>query len=130
MPTDQTTCTVYFDGSCPLCRREISYYQAQVGAQTISFVDVSSPDAELGPGLERAQSLARLHVRQRDGQLVSGAAAFASLWRALPRFGWLARIARLPGVLLLLEAGYRGFLVVRPFIHRLVGVRRKNTLVQ
>jgi predicted DCC family thiol-disulfide oxidoreductase YuxK len=130
MPTEQTTCTVYFDGSCPLCSREISYYQSQEGAQAISFVDVSSPDAELGPGLERAQSLARLHVRERGGQLVSGAAAFVSLWRTLPRLAWLARIAQLPGVLPLLEGGYRGFLVVRPFIHRLVGVRRKNTLVQ
>lgn len=130
MPAEKITCTVYFDGSCPLCTREISYYQAQVGAQAISFVDVSLPDAELGPGLERAQSLARLHVRDSAGQLVSGAAAFVSVWRSLPRFSWLARIARLPGVLLLLEGGYRGFLVIRPLMHRLVGVRRKNTLVQ
>ena len=130
MPTEQPTCTVYFDGSCPLCRHEISYYQAQVGAKEMSFVDVSSPDAELGPGLERAQSLARLHVRERGGQLVSGAAAFVSIWRALPRLAWLARTTLLPGVLLLLEKGYRGFLVVRPFTHRLFGVRRKNTLVQ
>lgn len=130
MLAEPMTCTVYFDGSCPLCRREISYYQAQEGAQAISFVDVSSPDAELGPGLERAQSLARLHVREHCGKLVSGAAAFVSVWRTLPRLAWLARIARLPGVLLLLEGGYRGFLIVRPFVQRLVGARRKISLVQ
>jgi predicted DCC family thiol-disulfide oxidoreductase YuxK len=116
-------CTVYFDGWCPLCRREISYYQRQTGGEAIRFVDVSQPDTQLGPGLERAHSLARFHARDANGRLVSGAQAFVMLWRELPRFAWLSHLARVPGALALLEGAYRGFLVVRPLLQRLLGDR-------
>ena len=48
--------------------------------------------------LSRQQALARFHVRRADGRLVSGAAAFVSLWQQLPRWRWAARLAGLPGV--------------------------------
>jgi predicted DCC family thiol-disulfide oxidoreductase YuxK len=58
--------------------------------------------------------MARLHLRQPDGALVSGAAAFAGLWRALPRWSWAGRLLGSGLGLWLLEAGYRAFLAVRP----------------
>lgn len=58
--------------------------------------------------------MARLHLRRPDGQLVSGAAAFTQLWRTLPRWAWLGRLLGSGPGLWLLEAGYRGFLRVRP----------------
>jgi hypothetical protein len=45
---------------------------------------------------------------------VSGAAAFVSIWRLLPRWRWAARIAAQPGAMAVLEGGYRLFLPVRP----------------
>ena len=53
-------------------------------------------------------------IRFSDGTLVQGAAAFAEVWSALPSWRWLARVARLPGVLPLLVLGYTGFLRLRP----------------
>ncbi|MCU0760755.1 MAG: demethoxyubiquinone hydroxylase family protein [Steroidobacteraceae bacterium] len=107
-------CTVYYDGACPLCSREIAHYQARAGADSIRWVDVARADAgALGADLERDAALARLHVRDADGRLVSGAAAFAAIWRRLPAYAWLARLASPPPVQWLLEGGYRGFLAVR-----------------
>jgi len=110
------TCTVYFDGACPVCRAEITHYQRQRGAEAIAWVDASSCDeAALGPGLDRAVVLSRFHVRGADGSLAAGAAAFIAIWRRLPAFAWLATLASFRPVLAVLEAGYRVFLRVRPW---------------
>ena len=108
--------TVFFDGACPLCRREIDFYRGQRGSGHIAWVDLSAapPDRPLAPGLDFAAAMARMHVMHPDGSLSSGAAAFAAIWRALPRFALLGRIASLPPVGFLLEIGYRLFLRVRP----------------
>lgn len=105
---------MYYDGACPVCRREIAHYQGRAGAEAILWVDASScaPEA-LGPGLTREAALARMHVRGADGSLVSGAAAFAALWRSLPGFRWLGRIVGAWPVAPLAEGGYRAFLLIR-----------------
>ncbi len=115
MSPDQTPpLTVYFDGECPVCSREIALYRRQEGASAIGWVDVSScPASMLGSGLTRDGALARLHVRTADGELASGALAFATLWRSIPRTAFLGRLASRRPVLILLEWGYRVLLVVR-----------------
>jgi demethoxyubiquinone hydroxylase (CLK1/Coq7/Cat5 family)/predicted DCC family thiol-disulfide oxidoreductase YuxK len=106
--------TVYFDGACPVCAREIAVYRRQRGAEACAWVDVTRcSDVDLGPGLTREAALARLHVRDGNGRLASGARGFAVLWRALPGTGWLGRLAAFGPMPWLLEAGYRGFLVLR-----------------
>lgn len=113
--------TVYYDGACPLCRAEIGHYKACRGADAVSFVDVSQPDADAGADLPREAALARFHVRDAHGRLVSGAAGFATLWSVLPGWRPAARIARLPVIRGILELAYRGFLPVRPYLARMVG---------
>ena len=109
--------TVMFDGSCPLCRREISLYQSLTPQHAVAWQDVSGPDTGLNQ-TERARYMARFHVRLEDGRMVSGAAAFVALWLVMPGWRWLGRMARLPGVTPVLELAYRGFLHVRPCLQR------------
>jgi|28_taG_2_1085356.scaffolds.fasta_scaffold00720_5 predicted DCC family thiol-disulfide oxidoreductase YuxK len=111
---DQSRTTVYYDGSCPLCSVEIGHYASCAGADRLMFVDVSDPNAGLGDDLTRQNALERFHVRRPDGVLLSGARGFTELWGTLPKWRWLARVARLPGVISLLELAYRGFLPIRP----------------
>jgi len=106
--------TVYFDGGCPVCSREIALYQRQAGASAIGWVDATScPASGLGDGLTRENALARLHVRTADGELASGALAFATLWKSIPRTALLGRLASRQPLLAILEAGYRVLLVLR-----------------
>lgn len=90
-------------------------YRRQPGADGVRWVDITRCEAaELGPDLSRDAAAARLHLRRTDGSLVSGAAAFTELWRYLPHWSSLGRLFGSGAGLWLLEAGYRGFLFLRP----------------
>ncbi|MFG6465272.1 thiol-disulfide oxidoreductase DCC family protein [Roseateles sp. BYS87W] len=109
--------TVYFDGACPVCRREIAHYRQGSGEHALNWVDAAAcPPGDLGPALSRPQALARLHLRLPDGQLVHGAAAFLAMWAALPDHprlaAWARRLNR-PAVVAVLDAAYSAFLRVR-----------------
>lgn len=119
--TARAPLTVYFDGSCPLCQREIGFYRRMPAAQALGWVDVSQP-AELGAGLDCRAAMARFHVRDANGQLFSGAAAFSRLWRQLPGWRWLGWLSAVPPVSWLAELAYRLFLPVRPWLQR--GLKR------
>lgn len=110
---------VYFDGSCALCSVEIGHYARQRGAQRLCFVDASAPGAQTGDDLSRDAAMRRFHVRRADGQLLSGARAFVTIWETLPAWRPLARLARVSGVIVLLEGAYRLFLPVRPLLSRI-----------
>jgi predicted DCC family thiol-disulfide oxidoreductase YuxK len=105
--------TVYFDGSCPLCRAEIGYYRRKDLSGALCFIDVSHPDALVPDSLTQRRAMERFHVRTGDGALLSGAAAFVEIWARLPCWRWAARAAALPGILALLEFSYRLFLPTR-----------------
>jgi demethoxyubiquinone hydroxylase (CLK1/Coq7/Cat5 family) len=112
------TLTVLYDGGCPLCRREIAHVQGlakQCEGSALCFVDISSEaEGSVTHAAERQALLARFHVQRSDGSRLSGAAAFTAMWSRLPGWRWLAKLARLPGMLTLLEGAYRVFLKLRP----------------
>jgi predicted DCC family thiol-disulfide oxidoreductase YuxK len=110
--------TVLYDGACPLCRREIGIYRGLRTSAPVCFADVSDAAQPLLPGTTREQLMARFHVRDADGRLLSGAQAFLALWETLPGWRWLARVGRLPGVAWAMERVYRLFLRVRPVLQR------------
>lgn len=117
------TLTVLYDGECPLCRREIAHVEGlaqRSGDSALCFVDISGGvGAQDSFAADRAALLARFHVQRADGSRLSGAAAFVAMWNRLPGWRWLARLARLPGVLVMLEWAYRGFLHGRPLLQML-----------
>ena len=107
----QSPLTVYYDGACPVCRREIGFYQRRTGPE-VSYCDVAL-EACPAPGLTREEALARFHVRQADGALVSGAAAFLALWRETPGFRMASRVLSVRPIVALLDVAYAGFLHLR-----------------
>lgn len=107
---------VFYDGQCPLCRREIAAMRRLDRRGAIGFVDIADPQASCP--IDRSAALARFHVEE-DGQMLSGAAAFAAMWRAIPLLRPLGLAARNRVVLGLLERLYLRFLRVRPRLQRL-----------
>ncbi|MEE4173706.1 MAG: DUF393 domain-containing protein [Xanthomonadales bacterium] len=110
--------TVWYDGACPLCLREIGLMRRLDTRDAIDFIDVHEGR---GCPLDPEVLLARFHAREGQGSLVSGAAAFAAMWRAIPLLRPLGLLARNRFVLAALEKAYVMFLRVRPRLQRLAG---------
>ena len=119
-----TKLIVWHDGSCPLCRREIAVMRRLDRRGAIDFVDVTQTQASSCP-IDPADLLARFHASE-DGRLLSGAAAFAAMWRAIPLLRPLGLAARTPWVLVLLERIYMSFLRVRPRLQRVFADGRRT----
>ena len=119
--------TVLYDGACPLCSREISFYRRQRGAAGITWLDVSqAPNGTLPPSLSRQDALARFHVVKANGEIASGAAAFVALWSALPAFGVVGWLFRPRWATSLLERAYLMFLHIRPRLHSILARRSER----
>lgn len=107
---------VWYDGACPLCLREIALMRRLDSGGAITFVDVAQ-GADPACPVDQRELLARFHAEE-NGQIVSGAAAFAAMWRAIPLLRPLGVLARNGLVLRGLEAAYLRFLKIRPRLQR------------
>lgn len=112
--------TVWFDSSCPLCQREIAFMRRLDKRGAINFIDACDP---LGVcPVDRAELLARFHAEEA-GKLLSGAAAFAAMWRAIPLLRPLGLLAGWRPLTPMFDAAYRRFLRIRPRLQRLARSR-------
>lgn len=108
--------TVWYDSACPLCIREIGLMRKLDRRGAIRFVDAQSAnDCPIGT----RELLERFHAQEQGQPVVSGAAAFAAMWRAIPALRPIGLLAQYRPVLWVLERLYGGFLVVRPALQRL-----------
>ncbi len=108
--SDEMRTTMFYDGGCPLCRREIAHYRRLDRAGRVRWLDIARDAHEIeGLGVPLHDAMARLHVRDRSGRLVSGAWAFAAVWEELPHYRWLSRLLRGLRLLPLVDIAYRRF---------------------
>jgi len=117
MPDTLTMVTVWYDAGCPLCRREIALMRRLDRRRRIAFVPI---DEHAACPIDPAVLLARFHAREGD-VLLSGAAAFAAMWRAIPLLRPFGLLARRPLIAGWLERAYLRFLRCRPRLQRWVG---------
>ncbi len=80
--------------------------------RAVTFIDVAKAGGTCPT--DRRLVLERLHAQEGDGPIVSGATAFAALWRAIPLLRPLGLAARDAMILRLLEWAYLLFLRWRP----------------
>lgn len=111
--------TLYFDGDCPLCAREIGMLRRHATPQRLLLVDIAAADFDpmpLGVSLNAMQD--RLHARWADGEWVLGLDASLWSWEAAGLRSWVAPLRWRP-LRPLLEWGYRLFCRLRPHLARL-----------
>ena len=100
---------VFFDGACPLCRREIAWLRRRDQSGRIRFTDIAQSDFVAGKlGVEHDQLIAEIHGRLPDGSWLRGVEVFRRLYEAI---GWnvAVGVSRWPGVRQALDAAYRVF---------------------
>ena len=114
-PVHPPAVTVWYDSECPLCVREIALMRRLDRQGAVRFINIQNAT---GCPLDASTLLARFHAQELGQPLVSGAAAFAAMWRAIPALRPLGLIARSAAVLWLLERLYLVFLKVRPRLQR------------
>ncbi|MEM7278040.1 MAG: DUF393 domain-containing protein [Pseudomonadota bacterium] len=118
---DQTL-TVYYDKSCPVCRREIEGLDEATRGTKLKLVDCSlsayADDHAEQDNISRKQMLDALHIRDAKGEWHSGIGAFSVLYRhvGLKRFGSLLSSKTLAP---LLNGFYRWFARNRMAINRM-----------
>ena len=89
--------TVYYDGKCGLCRREIEYYKRVAPADQFVWLDIATDPAGLADlGITQSDALRRLHARDASGTMFVGVAAFIAIWQGLNYWRYLAMIINLP----------------------------------
>ncbi|MDX2102163.1 MAG: DCC1-like thiol-disulfide oxidoreductase family protein [Alphaproteobacteria bacterium] len=99
---------IWYDSQCPVCAYEVGVYRKMEGGSAMTWIDANTL-----PEDERAEKLARMHVRRADGRVARGGEAFLEIWRGLPRFAWAARVLDNRVGRALLRGFYTTFLVVR-----------------
>jgi len=115
-----TDITVYYDGECPLCRREMSMYKSLSCSTDISYIDIEAANFDCNDlVLKKKQLKSRFHIK-KNGLFLSGGYAFAELWKHYPKLRFLNIIfsSRLMGFLL--DKTYNVFLILRPLLQSLV----------
>ena len=89
--------TVYYDGKCGLCRREIEYYKRVAPPGGFLWQDIANDPTSLTDlNVSQADALRRLHARDAAGTVYVGVAAFIAIWQGLNYWKYLALIFKLP----------------------------------
>ena len=56
--------TIFFDGGCPLCKREVDFLQSRYQEAYLKFIDINNSDLsfELEYGIIYKQAMEKIHV--------------------------------------------------------------------
>ncbi|MAH78608.1 MAG: thiol-disulfide oxidoreductase [Rickettsiales bacterium] len=88
--------TVFFDGKCNLCSKEINYYKKRDLEKKFHWIDITlAKDKLKNYGISYNESLMFLHIINKKGQTQVGVQAFITIWSELKYWRVLAKIINL-----------------------------------
>ena len=113
--------TVYFDGKCPICRREIDLMKKFNRKDDLRFIDFSDASFQsTDPDLNTCDFARVIHARWSDGTVITGVEVFREMWEAIG-LGVLSRFSRLSPINGLLVKAYGWFAKNRLWLTKRAG---------
>ena len=118
--------TIFFDGGCPLCKREVDFLQSKNQKGALSFIDINTSDfsSDLKYGITYKQAMDRIHAMKSDGSVIKDIKVFQEAY-SLIGLGWIYAPTKLPILDKFIEfiyglwAKYRLKITFRPSIEKL-----------
>ena len=89
--------SVFFDGKCNLCSKEINYYQRIAPKNTFNWVDITKTPGELDKfEIKLSDGLRLMHVADSNGNISTGVDAFIIMWKQIKYWKILGLFVSLP----------------------------------
>ena len=89
--------TVFYDGKCGLCSKEINHYRKIAPKGIFDWQDITESDEKLKiEGISLPEGLKILHAKDNDGKIHLGVKAFILIWKQLKWWNLLAKFISLP----------------------------------
>ena len=102
--------SVFFDGKCNLCSKEINYYRRIAPKNTFNWVDITKIPGELDKfEIKLSDGLRLMHVADSNGNISTGVDAFIIMWKQIKYWKFLGLFVSLPIVKQIANLLYRYF---------------------
>lgn len=100
---------VFFDGDCPLCRREIAMIGRLDKESRVQCTDIAAPGFDPASiGKTHAELMAKIHGRLPDGTFVEGVEVFRRIYAEIG-FAPLVKVSRFWPIAAGLDLAYEVF---------------------
>ncbi|SHE56525.1 Predicted thiol-disulfide oxidoreductase YuxK, DCC family [Modicisalibacter ilicicola DSM 19980] len=98
--------TLFYDGGCALCRRQVGWLERHRHRERIRFIDIRADGFDPAPwGRDCDELMGRLYALDGAGHWFAGMESSRALYAVLGH-RWLVRLTCLPGLRPLLDALY------------------------
>ena len=100
--------TIFYDGFCPLCVKEMETLRRHDKDERIALVDIQTDAINDYPSIDVKEASRILHAIDQQGNLVLGLDATHQAWKLVGK-GWLYAPLRWPGVRVIADWFYLRF---------------------
>ena len=88
--------SVFYDGNCSLCSKEIGFYRKITKNHPFIWIDLSNNNVIENESFSKIDALKLLHVKDHNNNLYIGVPAFIVIWKNIPILKWLGFVATKP----------------------------------
>lgn len=109
---------VFFDGSCHLCDKEVKHYLKKDKDNMLIPVNIMAKNFNASHyNLDEKQVHIHMHSMTESGKVFTKVDTFIEIWKRIPSYNFMAKLASKTPVKWLLDKGYIVFAeFIRPYL--------------